>query len=93
MAHPDADYIKEIQNVETLIHECYFPDGWEDKAELTGHSCLTPVAQVARASQAQRLFLVHINPLDESDKPLELESVKDIFANVHVAEDHQIIDV
>jgi ribonuclease BN (tRNA processing enzyme) len=93
VANSEAAYIQQIQNVKTLIHECYFPDGWEDKAELTGHSCLTPVAQVAQASNAGRLFLVHINPLDESDAPFDLDSVSSIFANVQVAEDHQVIDV
>ncbi len=67
VADAAAPYVNEIADVDTLIHECYFPDGWEDKALLTGHSCLTPVAQVARAAKAKRLFLVHINPLDESD--------------------------
>jgi len=50
-ARSDADYIKDIANVDVLVHECYFSDGWEDKAELTGHSCLTPVAQVAAAAK------------------------------------------
>lgn len=88
-----AGYVQAIQNVDTLIHECYFPDGWEEKAALTGHSCLTPVANVAKAANVQRLFLVHVNPLDESKEPLDLESVKSIIYNVAVAEDRQIIDV
>ena len=92
-AERSAEYVTAIQGVNTLIHECYFPDGWEDKAELTGHSCLSPVAEVARAANASQLFLVHINPLDESDAPLDLDSVKSIFANVQVAADHQVIDV
>ena len=88
-----ADYVTEIREVGTLIHECYFPDGWEDKAELTGHSCLTPVAEVARAAGAGQLYLVHINPLDESKSPLDLESVSSIFPQVHVASDQLVIEV
>ena len=76
-----------------LIHECYFPDGWEDRAELTGHSCLTPVAQVAAAANAGRTYLVHINPLDASDEPLDLDSVKDVYAALTVTEDKLVIDL
>lgn len=92
-AHVEADYVAEIENVDTLIHECYFADGWEDKAKLTGHSCLTPVAKVAAKANAKRMFLVHINPLDESDTPLDLDSVADTYAEITVATDHLVIDV
>ncbi len=92
-AAPDADYVQHIQDVNTLIHECYFPDGWEDKAKLTGHSCLTPVAQVAAAAKAKRCFLVHVNPLDESASPLDLTSVHSIFPEICIAEDRQVIEI
>lgn len=92
-AEVGADYVRHIRGVDTLIHECYFPDGWEEKAELTGHSCLTPVAQVAAAANVKRCYLVHINPLDESNSPLDLDSINPIFSNIEVAEDQQVIDV
>jgi len=92
-ASPTAEYVNAIDGVETLVHECYFPDGWEDRAKLTGHSCLTPVAQVAAKANAKRLYLVHINPLNESEQPLDLDSVKDIFSETTVAKDQLIIDV
>ncbi len=90
-AQENADYIPAIKNADVLVHECYFPDGWEEKAELTGHSCLTPVAKVAAAADVGRLMLVHINPLNESEQPLDLDSVKAIFANVEVAKDKMIL--
>lgn len=93
MASQEADYLKSITDVDTLIHECYFPDGWEDRAELTGHSCLTPVARVAAKSKAQQLYLVHINPMNERDHPLDLDSIRDIFPNTVVAKDELTIDV
>ena len=37
-----ASYIDEIRGVDLLIHECYYPDGMEKMAALTGHSCATP---------------------------------------------------
>ncbi len=92
-ARSDADYVDSIQGVDTLVHECYFADGWEDRAEMTGHSCLTPVAQVAAKANAKRLFLVHINPLEESKTPLDLDSIKDVFADTTVASDQMVIDV
>ena len=92
-AVPDADYIEKIRDVDLLIHECYFPDGCEDMAELTGHSCLTPVASVAAKARAKRLFLVHVNPLDESESPFDLDSVADVFDGIVVATDQMTIDV
>lgn len=61
----DADYLQHIQDADLLIHECYFRDGLEDRAELTGHSCLTPVLEVAVKSNAKRLALIHLNPIPE----------------------------
>jgi ribonuclease BN (tRNA processing enzyme) len=53
-ANPKAAYVHEIRNVDLLVHECYFPDGYEEQAALTGHSCLTPVALVAKAANVRR---------------------------------------
>ncbi|MEM7783450.1 MAG: MBL fold metallo-hydrolase [Planctomycetota bacterium] len=92
-ASTDSEYVSHIKNVNTLIHECYFPDGWEEKAKLTGHSCLTPVAKVAAAAKAEKTFLVHINPLNEEAVPLDLNSVADVYPNLIIAEDHMVIDV
>ena len=88
-----APYIESIRGVTTLIHECYFPDGAEEKAALTGHSCLTPVANVAALAEARQTFLVHINPLNESDQPLDLDSVASIYETLSVAFDGQMIEV
>lgn len=92
-ADSQADYVGAIRDVDTLIHECYFPDGWEAKAELTGHSCLTSVAQVARAAAVGSCYLVHINPLNDGEVPLDLTSAKTIFNNIQVPSDQQIIDL
>ena len=91
-ASPDADYIEKIRNVDVLLHECYFPDGWEDKAELTGHSCITPVAQVAAAADVGLLVLVHINPLSEEDDPLGVEAAREIFPAIELGEDGTTIE-
>ena len=93
VAAVEADYLKSIQGVDTLIHECYFPDGWEERAILTGHSCLTPVGKVAATVGAKRLFLVHTNPLDESGERLKIEKINAIFPDVSVPNDQDTIDV
>lgn len=87
-----ADYVEKIRGVDLLLHECYFPDGHEKKAALTGHSCLTPVAQVAAAADVGRVVLVHINPLDESDRPFDLTAARRIFENIELGEDGREID-
>ena len=91
IAHPTADYVDQIRDLDLLVHECYFPDGWEERAELTGHSCLSPVCQVAKASNAGELILVHINPLDENADWLDLNLARSIFPKVTVAEDKLVI--
>lgn len=61
----DVAYQTHIQDVDLLIHECYFPDGLEEMASRSGHSCLTEVVQLADRVNARRLALVHLNPLSE----------------------------
>ncbi len=91
-ADAQADYVDRIRGVDLLIHECYFPDGKEELAQSTGHSCATPVAQVARAAGVGRLLLVHIDPSADSQDPLGLEKMRAIFPQIQIAEDGQAID-
>lgn len=83
----DEPYLDHIRDVDILIHECYFPDGFEEQAELTGHSCATPVAQVAAEVNAGELYCVHVNPLDEGDDPIGLPEIRDIFPNAKIPND------
>jgi len=92
-ADPAASYVAEITGVHTLVHECYFPDGWEDRADLTGHSCLTPVVEVAKLAGVGALYLVHIDPLNEHDPPFDLDSVRTIFDRITVPSDRQVINL
>ncbi|MDA7949870.1 MAG: MBL fold metallo-hydrolase [Pirellulaceae bacterium] len=87
-----AKYIEKIKNVDLLIHECYFPDGKEDQAKLTGHSCLTPVAKVAKKANVQKMYLVHMNPLSTEEDPLGLDSVRNIFPEIYLATDEMVLD-
>jgi ribonuclease Z len=88
----DAAYIERIRGVDVLIHECYFPDGWEERARLTGHSCTSPVASVAKAAGVGRLILVHVNPLAENDDPIGIAAAQAIFANTELGHDELIVE-
>jgi ribonuclease Z len=82
-----ASYIDEIRGVDLLIHECFYPDGMEKMAQLTGHSCATPVAQAAKAARVGRLLLVHMNPLSEAEDPIGMPKIVDVFPEADVAYD------
>ncbi|WP_425613489.1 MBL fold metallo-hydrolase [Anatilimnocola sp. NA78] len=92
-AKPDAAYIDAIRGVDLLIHECYFPDGYEELAIKTGHSCLSPVLAVAKAAEVKRLLLVHVNPLSNDDDPLGLDLIDDPGLPVSIAYDLQKVNL
>jgi ribonuclease Z len=79
IATPTADYIEHIRGVDLLVHESYFADDQTALADLTGHSHITPVAQVARAADVGRLLLVHLNPLITATDPVGLDPAREIF--------------
>jgi ribonuclease Z len=68
-----------LHGVELLIHECNFADGQEEWAAKTGHSCATPVAQVAAAAGANRLVFTHFDPLADASDSINLAAVRKIF--------------
>ena len=91
-AKPDAGYLPEIEGVDLLVHECYFPDGQEELAETTGHSCTSAVAEVAKAGGVGKLILVHMNPMDESDDPIGIAAAREIFPATDYAEDGMTLE-
>lgn len=86
-ASPDAPYVAELQGVDLLIHECYFPDAMSQWAAKTGHSSTSNVAQVAKAAGVSRLVLVHMNPLGDDDDPIGLATAQAIFPGTRLGED------
>jgi ribonuclease Z len=90
-ASPDADYVERIRGVDLLVHECYFPDGHEEWAAKTGHSCTTPVAQVAKEAGVGRLVIVHVDPVVTKEDPIGLEVARDIFPSTELGCDLQEI--
>jgi ribonuclease BN (tRNA processing enzyme) len=91
-AGASAGYLEHIRGVDLLVHECYFPDSMCELAQRTGHSCATPVGEVAKAAGAKRLILTHINPRDEVGELTGLSAVRKVFAKAEVAEDLREID-
>jgi ribonuclease BN (tRNA processing enzyme) len=91
-ATADAGYLQHIRGVDVLIHECYFTDECRDWAAQTGHSCATPVVELARAAEVGRLLLVHINPLVTDDGLYQLDRMRSIFENTKIGTDRMTID-
>lgn len=91
-ASPDLPYVEHLRGVDLLIHECNFRDGQEEFAELTGHSCTTQVAQVAKRAGVGRLVLVHMNPLINDEDPIDLAAARKVFPNVVVAHDCMTVE-
>lgn len=91
-ASQEADYVSFIHNAGTLIHECNFPDGFEEMAEKTGHSCVTPVAEVCRSAGVNRCILVHMNPMMDDPSCFDLDSVSDIYEPLAFGNDGMTID-
>ncbi|MEM9353739.1 MAG: MBL fold metallo-hydrolase [Planctomycetota bacterium] len=92
VAFDDAPYLKLIEGVDVLVHECYFNDDMREHAELTGHSCLSDVARVASKSGAKRTILVHMNPMYGSDNQLLMAEAKRICPTIELGVDRMEVD-
>ncbi len=91
-ARPKVGYVSAVQGVDLLVHECYFRDGFEEWATITGHSCTTPVAQVAKEAGVQRLLLVHINPTETAEDPVGIETARTVFPATEIAHDRMEVE-
>ena len=91
-ARAGADYVEFIRGADVLVHECYFPDEQAEWAGVTGHSCTTPVATVAREAEVGRLILVHLDPGSNADDPVGIDVARAIFPATELGEDGMEID-
>lgn len=88
----ENDYIPWIHQCDLLLHECNFRDSQKDWALKTGHTWTSRAAEVALASGADRLLLIHINPLEVADDPVGLDCARRIFPQSEVAHDGLIVE-
>ncbi|TWU60150.1 ribonuclease Z [Rubripirellula tenax] len=76
-----------------LMHECYFGDNASDWAKKTGHSWTSRVVDVASRSNPKTLLLTHINPIESSDDPVDVESIRRrLDAKVVLATDEMVLE-
>jgi ribonuclease Z len=91
-ATPDAAYLEKIRGANVLVHEAYFGDAMDAKAELTGHSCLSTVAQLAAAAEVGLLILVHVDPRLKQDADFDLKAAQKIFPSTLLGVDRMEIE-
>lgn len=88
IADSSASYINHIGGVDLLVHEAYFDDDQRDFAKLTGHSCLSDVVAIAERSKAKQVVLVHMNPRDDRQEPLDLTAARERLPHVVLGSDN-----
>ena len=89
----DGSYHELIQEVDLLIHECYFSDELSEWAEKTGHSYLSQVASLARDCRVKQLLLTHVDPRENEESPWDLTAAREIFPLVDFARDQTLIQL
>lgn len=72
-----AEHAEWSRGADLLMHECYFRDTSAEWAQKTGHSWTSRVTEVATASEPKKLLLTHINPLERSDDPVDIATIRD----------------
>ncbi|QDT05685.1 ribonuclease Z [Rubripirellula lacrimiformis] len=82
------EHARWCEGADLLMHECYFRDDASEWALKTGHSWTSRVAEVTSLSKPKRLLLTHINPIEESDDPIDIEAIRrSVDAEVTLATD------
>lgn len=86
-AGADSAYLRALQNLDLLMHECNFNDQEQELAKVTGHSWLTAVTLLVSQCRPKQTQLIHHNPLAEIlGTELKLTDVH-LKLNMHVAKD------
>lgn len=92
VAAADAEYLPHIAGVDLLIHEAYFDDRQRELAELTGHSCVTDVAELAAEAGVGQLVLVHMNPRSDGEEPLDATEARKRYPGLQFGADGMAIE-
>jgi ribonuclease Z len=89
---PGASYVDEVRGVDVLLHDCYVPDHEAQFARQTGHSHITPIAQLAAEAQVGRLVLIHLDSFRQERGGPELDRAHPIFPRTEAAYDGMEIE-
>ncbi len=80
-------------DADLLMHECYFRDSAAKWATKTGHCTTSRLIEVAQGCTPKRLLVTHINPLEESSDPIDLETIRSALdCEVILARDSLCLD-
>jgi ribonuclease Z len=82
---PSPAVTRLAQGVDILIHEA--------TGAHTGHSSAAQAGEVAREAKAKSLYLIHYPVWENNPRPLVKEAKSEFGAEVHLAEDYQVIDI
>ena len=87
-----------VSGVDTLIHECNFPDSYRALAEASGHSCLSDVLRLAERAKVKKLVLMHFNnfPEMEGGEPLDNlvgELPRELPCEVILTKDNMVVNI
>ena len=74
-----------VRNSDLLIHEAYYPKGYEEPAKREWHSITANVAKLAKETGCKKLALYHFNR--RFDPKLFDKEAKEIFSNSLLPED------
>ena len=91
-AVPNAPYLEHIKGVDLLAHESNFRDGQEEWALKTGHSSTSAVVELAKAADVGRLVLIHLDPLDDPDDPVDIALARRVFERTEIGYDGMEIE-
>jgi ribonuclease Z len=89
---PIDEMINFAKNADVLIHEATFDSELEDVSYDYGHTTASQAAEIAKKSDVEKLFLIHISPRYNENNVLE-EEAKKIFKNSIVPKDFQEFEV
>lgn len=85
---PDDDVLHLADGVDTLIHECAYPDG----VDSAGHSTPTALADALDGIDVERVYLTHLFPSAEDQSDIIRETVAArVDAEVRIARDNETI--
>lgn len=96
----EAQYVRRsfVSNVNTLIHECNFPDSMKELAEASGHSTLSEVLRLAERGRVGKLVLMHFNNFPEMESGEAIENLvgempKELPCEVVLTHDNMVVEV